>query len=166
MRDYPPAMAQVVVRRSSILAAPAKRVWEFAITEAGLEHEFGPWMRMRMPLHLRGKSLAEVPLGEPLGRAWLLFGRVIPFDYDEITLAERGPGMRFLERSRLGSVRSWQHERTVREAEDGACELIDLLTAVPRAPVSALGLDPLVARVISAVFDHRHRRLSELWGER
>ena len=46
-------MAQLEIRRSSELAAAAADVWEFAISEPGLEHEFGPWMRMTIPAGLR-----------------------------------------------------------------------------------------------------------------
>ena len=157
-------MPTIEIRRTSRLAAPAEEVWAFAISEAGLAHEFGPWMRMTIPRGLRGRTIADVPVGEPLGRSWLLFARFLPFDYDDLTLAEIGPGRRFLEHSKLGSARSWQHERLVAETGEGACELTDALTLVPRAPITALRLEWLASTIVGAVFDHRHRRLRERWG--
>jgi hypothetical protein len=84
-------------------------------------------------------------------------GGVVPFDYDDIQIVERGPGLRFLERSPMLSQRSWQHERWV-EAVDGGCRLTDRLTFEPRMPGG------LVRRVIEAIFSHRHRRLVQRFG--
>jgi hypothetical protein len=157
-------MTEIVVRRCTALASPATDVWAFAVTEAGIAYELGPWVRMTMPRMLRGASIADVPVGKPLGRAWLLLGQVMPFDYDDLMIAELGPGMRFLERSRLGSARHWQHERVVAPTDEGSCELTDVLTLVPRRPLAWLGLTPVVRWIVEAIFDHRHRRLARRWG--
>ena len=151
---------------ASTLAAPAERVWAVALSEDGINFELAPWVRMTMPRGIRpGSGIADVPVGEPLGRSWLLLARVVPVDYDELCLAERGPGMRFLERSRLGSARAWEHERAVVAAGDGACELTDRVAIELRAPLRAIGGGAIAARIIRALFEHRHRRLRERWGE-
>ena len=31
------------------LAAPAEQVWAAAVSEEGINHELGPWLRMTMP---------------------------------------------------------------------------------------------------------------------
>ena len=90
-----------------------------------------------------------------IGRSWVLALGVIPFDYDDITLVERGPGLRFLERSPMGSMRLWQHERVVEPRGDDACAVTDRLTFEPRVP----GARRLVRRIIERIFAHRHRRL-------
>jgi ligand-binding SRPBCC domain-containing protein len=157
-------MAELVISRSSTLAASAEDVWGFATSEAGLEHEFGPWMRMTIPAGLQGKAIGDVAVGQPLGRSWILLGGFLPLDFDDLMIAEIGPGMRFVERSKLGSARSWQHQREVVATDEESCELTDTLTVVPRAPISALRADRLVERIVGSVFDHRHRRLRQRWG--
>jgi hypothetical protein len=85
----------------------------------------------------------------------VLLGGVLPVDFDDITLVERGPGMRFLERSPMGSMRLWEHERTVTPRGGGESEVRDRLTFEPRLPVGR------IARAgVERVFRHRHRRLA------
>ena len=147
------------------LAAPAADVWNAALSEEGINFELAPWMRMTMPRGVGpGTGIADVPVGEPLGRSWLLLGRLLPVDYDDLCLAERGPGMRFLERSRLGSARAWEHERVVRPAGEDECELTDRLAIELRAPLRAVRGGAVAARLLRALFTHRHRRLEARWG--
>lgn len=147
------------------LAAPAEQVWEAALSEAGINYELGPWLRMTMPRGLdEGISIEDVPLGEKLGRSWILLARVIPVDYDDLCVVERGPGMRFLERSRLGSARHWQHEREVIALGPASCGVSDRLEIELRAPLRAIGGATIAGRLIRTLFTHRHRRLRERWG--
>jgi ligand-binding SRPBCC domain-containing protein len=147
------------------LAAPAEQVWAAALSEEGINYELGPWLRMTLPKGLdSGIRIDDVPLGEKLGRSWVLLARVIPVDYDDLCLVERGPGMRFLERSQLGSARRWEHEREVVAVGDGACELTDRLELELRAPLRAIGATGIAERVVGRIFTHRHRRLRERWG--
>jgi ligand-binding SRPBCC domain-containing protein len=143
------------VQRTTEVPAPAEAVWGRVTSVEGVNHELGPWMRMTVPRAARGLTLEEVPLGERVGRSWVLLLGVIPFDYDDITLVERGPGMRFLERSPMGSMRLWQHERLVEARGDGACAVTDRLTFAPRVP----GAGRLVRAIVERIFRHRHRRL-------
>jgi hypothetical protein len=112
-------------------------------------------MRMTEPRAARGMSLADVELGRPLGRSWVLLLGVIPFDYDDITLVEVDPGRRFLERSPMGSMRHWEHERVVEARGDRACTVTDRLTFEPR--LRAAG--GVVRGIVERLFAHRHRRL-------
>ena len=104
-----------VVERTTEMPAPADAVWERVTSIEGVNHELRPWMRMTVPReargHLAGGRRAQ-PAASAAAGCWLL--GVIPFDYDDITLVERGPGLRFLERSPMGSMRLWQHERAGR----------------------------------------------------
>jgi hypothetical protein len=46
----------------------------------------------------------------------------VPFEYDDLVIVERGPGLRFLERSSTLVAHTWQHERTVAPTDHG-CRL-------------------------------------------
>ena len=148
------------LERSSTLPVAADRVWARVVTEEGVNHELRPILRMTMPKGLRGRTIDDVPLGEPLGRSWLLLGTVVPVDYDELCLAEVEPGRRFLERSRTLAFSLWEHERLVEPAGDGRCRVTDRLRfelrpGLRRVPsAGALG-----SAVVGALFAHRHRRL-------
>jgi hypothetical protein len=159
-----PAGRPVSVVQTSRLSAAAEEVWRRAVSPEGINHELGPWLRMRMPAALEGRSIEDLPLGEPLGRSWILLFGVIPVDYDDLLLAERGPGLRFLERSQLLSMARWQHEREVRSVGEG-CEVTDRLTFELR-PLSAAmpGSQRLARAMIAWIFRHRHRRMAAWFG--
>jgi ligand-binding SRPBCC domain-containing protein len=147
------------------LGAPADEVWRFAVAPEGINYELGPWVRMTMP---RGVSedmtLDDVAPGERLGKSWIFLAGFIPVEYDDLCLAEVGPGMRFLERSTMASARSWEHQREVVSTGESACEITDRLTIDLRAPVRLLGGGWLAPRVIRLLFRHRHKRLRLRWG--
>jgi ligand-binding SRPBCC domain-containing protein len=139
-------------------------VWRHATTPAGINAEFGPWMRMTVPRRLRHTSLDEVELGVRVCRSWVLVLGVVPFEYDDLVIAERGPGLRFLERSSTLVARTWQHERTVVPTDHG-CRLTDRVSLEPRRAVGRLhGSRAMVRRVVEAIFVHRHRRLAARFG--
>lgn len=149
------------VEQVSHVAAPAGEVWARAITPEGINHELGPWLRMTMPPGLRGATIDDVRIGEPLGRSWLLLGRVLPVDYDDLCLAELEPGRRFLERSSMLSMRLWQHERIVEPAAEDACTVTDRLSFQLRRPLAWIpGADRIAAALVRRIFAHRHRRLA------
>jgi hypothetical protein len=150
----------VSVERSSRLAAPADRVWAGAVTEEGINDELRPLLRMTMPPGLRGQTIDTVEVGTPLGRSWLLLGGLLPVDYDDLCLVELEPGRRFLERSKLASLRDWQHERIVEAAGADACVVTDRLGFVPRIP----GTRAVAVRIVGALFAHRHRRMTRRYG--
>jgi hypothetical protein len=135
-------------------------VWRRAVTPEGINHELRPWMRMTVPRKLRGRTIDDVEPGQRLGRSWLLLFGLIPFDYDELGLAELGPGFRFLERSTMLSMRRWEHERTVQPGSEGTCEVTDRIAFELRRPLALLpGLPSLVRALLARLFAHRHRQL-------
>ena len=69
------------------------------------------------------------------------------------------PGRGFLERSRMLSMRVWEHERRLQPVA-GGCRIVDRLTFQPRLP----GMGPLLERFIRLTFRHRHRRLRGQFG--
>jgi hypothetical protein len=154
-----PITRSVTYSVSSVVTAPRVDVWMRVTSQPGLDHEFRPVLRMRFPHAHRGSTIGDLPVGEPIGRAWLLLGGLLPVEYDDLCLVEVEPGSHFVERSTLGSARAWQHERRLQDA-DGGTRLTDTVTLTPRR-----GLPAGVARaLVAALFRHRHRRLRAWFG--
>ena len=82
---------------------------------------------MSVPDSIRGKVIEELPLGVPICRSWLFLFGIVPIDYDDITIADCEPGRRFREESTTLNMRSWSHERVLRDLP-GGCEVTDTLT--------------------------------------
>ena len=145
------------------LAAPAEEVWERATTLEGVNEELRPWLRMRPPANLRGARISDLEPGVPAGRCWLLLGGILPVDYDDLTLVDI-ESRRFLERSRMLTMETWQHERLVEPAAEG-CVVTDRLTFRLRPALALLpGSERLAHAVVGALFRHRHRRLAAMYG--
>jgi hypothetical protein len=141
------------------LAASAEHVWARVTGVEGVNDELMPVMRMTVPRGLENATLEQLPLGEPAGRSWVLLFGLLPVDYDDLTIAERGPGSRFLERSTMLTQASWSHERTV-EPVAGGCRVTDHLRWRGRIPP----LGAMYAIVVPRLFRHRHRRLAKRFG--
>ncbi len=147
--------SSVLVEQRSVVDAPVALVWARVVTAEGINDEMLPWMTMSPP---RGSTLSvdTVEVGVPLGRFWLRLFGVVPFDYDQLMIAELEPGRRFHEKSTMLSMKRWEHERVVEPAGDGTTAVLDRVTFEPRLPLLA----PVFARVIGWFFGHRHRRLA------
>jgi ligand-binding SRPBCC domain-containing protein len=146
---------------TSKLGRPAAEVWARATTEEGINDELSPILRMTMPPGLRGKTVDDVEVGTPLGRSWILLGRVLPVDYDDLFLAELEPGRRFLERSRTLTFSVWQHERVVEPMGGRACRVTDRLGFELKRGVGWIpGMARLAEAVVGFLFRHRHGRLA------
>ena len=155
----------ITFERTTHLASDAGTVWQHVTTPRGINDEFKPWMRMTVPRRLRDVRLDDVELGVRLCRSWVLVLGVVPFEYDDLVLVERGPGMRFLERSSTLVARTWQHERTVVGSGPEGCDLTDRLSLDPRPAFARLpGGEAIAGRVVRAIFGHRHRRLRLRFG--
>jgi hypothetical protein len=149
------------VERTSSLARPATEVWDRAVSEEGINYELSPILRMTMPRGLRGKTIDDVEVGVPLGKSWILLGRIIPVDYDDLFLAELEPGRRFLERSKTSTFDPWQHERIVEPVGAGSCRVTDRLTFEMKPWIGWIpGSARLATAVVRFLFRHRHRRLA------
>jgi ligand-binding SRPBCC domain-containing protein len=146
-----------VIERRSVVEAPADRVWQRVVTPEGINDELGPWMTMSMPRGAESLTVDTVPVGTPIGRAWLRLFGVLPFDYDQLTIAELQPGRSFREESTMLSMSRWQHERSV--TPDGTTKAVvhDRITFQPRAWLRFA--TPVLEAGIGALFGHRHRRL-------
>jgi hypothetical protein len=145
---------------ASRLEALPSTVWERVITPEGINDEMRPLLKMTLPHGVENLNPANIELGKPLGRSWILLFGLVPFDYDEITLVRLEEGVGFLERSQMLSQRLWEHERTIDPAGPGECVIRDRVAWVPRLGLPGRPLRPL----IRAFFRHRHRRLHRRFG--
>lgn len=120
---------------------------------------------MTVPRRLRAMSLDDVQLGVRVCRSWVLLLGIVPFEYDDLVLVERGPGFRFLERSSTLTATPWQHERTVVPRGSG-CDLTDRVSAELRPGVARVpGAARTFGSMVRAIFAHRHRRLVAIYGD-
>lgn len=150
--------AAVELRYSSRLRTPAPEVWHAAMSLAGINAEAMPVFRMTAPPGVRGMVDAEFVPGQMLFRSRVLAFGLIPYDWTELTLVEFEPGRRFVEQSRMGSMRSWQHIRTIDPLGDG-CVVTDELRFEPKWP------RPIARLMIGIAFRNRHRQLKRRFGE-
>jgi ligand-binding SRPBCC domain-containing protein len=149
-----------VFRKVTEIACPVDRVWERVTTQEGINDEMGPYLKMTMPRQFRGKSIADVAPGTRIGKSLLLLFGVLPFGFDDITIAKIDPGRMFREESAMTGMRIWVHHRTL-EPVGNRTIVTDEITLAPRAPMGLVpGWGKLVSTVLSAFFTHRHRRLS------
>lgn len=145
---------------TTALPAPALAVWEHVTEMAGVNGELRPLIRMTVPAGLADARLADLPLGQRAGRSWLLLFGFLPVDYDDLTIAEHGPGYRFLEQSRMLTQARWEHERVVIPTESG-CTVTDRLRWEGRFPP----LGALFGLGVPVLFRHRHRQLRKRFGD-
>jgi hypothetical protein len=119
-----------------------------------------PFLRMTLPPGVEQLNPESIEIGKPIGRSWILLFGLLPFDYDDVTLVRLEPGSGFLERSRMLSQRSWEHERTLEPAA-GGCFVTDRVRWQPRLGLPARPLRPIIAWF----FRHRHKRLRRHFGD-
>jgi ligand-binding SRPBCC domain-containing protein len=153
----------MIVERQSIIRAPVEQVWARVVTPEGINDELRPWMTMSMPRGQESLTVDNVPVGKPIGRCWMRLFGVLPFDYDQLMIAELWPGRGFHEESTMLSMRLWRHERTLEPDGEARTVVRDRLTFELRAPLRPL--TPLIAAGIRALFGHRHRRLHRYFAD-
>jgi len=149
--------APTVIERRTVVDAPAEEVWQRVVSPDGINDELRPVMTMSMPRGAESLTVDNVPVGVPIGRAWLRLFGVLPFDYDWLTIAELEPGRRFREESTMLSMSLWHHQRTVTPDGAKASVVHDRVSFRLRAGLRLS--TPLVAAALGALFSHRHRRL-------
>ena len=144
---------------SSDLAAAPEVVWRHVTDMDGVNSELTPLLRMTVSPGLESARLDRLPVGRRAGRSWLLLFGFLPVDFDDLTIAEYGPGHRFLEQSTMLTQSRWEHERTV-AAIAGGCRVVDRLAW--RGRVAPLGA--LYRLAVPVLFRHRHARLRRLFA--
>lgn len=148
-----------VVRIQTELAVPVEPLWAHVTSFAGINDELRPLLRMTVPSRLRAGGSLELASPAKLGKSVLLVFGVLPVDYDDIAIVEIEPPHRFLERSRMLSAASWEHERTLTPTERG-CLLVDRVEFQPRFA----GTGAVLREVVPRLFRHRHARLLRRFG--
>lgn len=149
-----------VFRKVSEIDCPVDRVWDRVTTQEGINDEMGPYLKMTMPRQFRGRSIGDVTPGTRIGKSFLLLFGVVPFGFDDITIARIDPGRMFREESIMTGMRIWVHHRTLEPSGDKTV-VTDEITLAPQAPMGLIpGWGKVMSRVLSAFFSHRHRRLS------
>lgn len=152
-------MPRTVVVTSALRAAP-EVVWAHASTMEGVNRELGPWVRMGYPREVAGRRLSPEDTGRVLFTSTLWILGVLPYDRHALRLERVAPGEGFAEESTSWTMRRWRHERTLSPLPDG-CTLTDRVTFEPRMP----SVGPVVERIVSAVFHHRHAVLRRTFGQ-
>ena len=164
MFSFMSSKAPTVIERGTVVDAAAEEVWQRVVTPDGINDELRPVMTMSMPRGAEFLTVDNVPVGVPIGRAWLRLFGVLPFDYDYLTIAELEPGRRFREESTMLSMSLWRHERTVTPDGAEASVVHDRVSFRLRAGLRLS--TPLVAAGLGALFSHRHRRLQRHFAVR
>lgn len=150
-------MKDVRLSFSSVLGAPPEVAWAWACSTRGVNEELAAsYLQMDFPEGLDALTPETVTLGESIARVPLLLFGFIPIDASELTIAEIGPGYRFLERSPMRSCSLWEHERRI-EAHPQGCVLRDDLHFVPRR------LRGTTTSFVERLFALRHGRLQREW---
>jgi ligand-binding SRPBCC domain-containing protein len=151
----------IEVERTSELTSPAEVVWAHATSMAGVNVELRPWLHMTVP---RGLDLQPRTISPPGGFAfhsWILLAGVLPFDRHALGFEAMEPEQFwFHERSSSWLQREWIHWRWIEPTAKG-CRLTDRVRCTPRVALA----EPLIGRIVRAVFDHRHRVLRSLFGQ-
>lgn len=145
----------------SLLRATQDEVWAHVSSARGINQEFWPLLRMTAPRRVREQGLGAVQVGERVCRSWVLLLGVLPVDYDDITLVRLDPPRGFLERSKMLSQRTWEHERAIEPCADG-CTITDRIRYEPRVPLP----DSAFRALYALIFRLRHRRLRQRFGGR
>ncbi|MEE4025881.1 hypothetical protein V1Y59_22550 [Gordonia sp. PKS22-38] len=141
----------------SVIPAPAEAVWERVASVEGINDELMPYMRMVFPRRHRGKSVADIEVGAPIGKVILLYGGFLPVDFDDLTIVELTPGRGFREESSMASMTVWHHTRHLTALSQERTEVVDDLAFRPRLPLRPL--TPLLVWFVGHLFRHRHRKL-------
>ena len=144
-------------RFTSNLKAGQSELWRWITSVEGISEEMSPLLRMTVPRGVTNLESLTIEIGRPMFRSWLLLFKVIPFDYSDFALEKVDPEVGFVEKSRMGSMRTWKHVRHISPCENGH-RLTDELTFEPRFA------GWLTNKIVTFFFKHRHRQLKRYFG--
>jgi len=142
----------ITLEFSSTLKTSRGELWSWITDLRCLRKEMMPFMRMTAPAGVAKLTDIQVIPGKPLFRSIILYLGVLPLDYSDVTLVSLAPGERFVEQSRMGSMRSWRHTREIlpHPHDPGRLVLRDELQFEPRFPRG------LTTWLVRKFFEHRH----------
>lgn len=152
-------MNTVRITFESIIPATPNELWNWSTSVRGVEAEMRPLLKLHFPAGMTHIPQDDASLGKVLGNCeFLLFG-ILPVDLSRLTFVEIEPGRRFVEQSRLLSMKSWRHERVIAHGLDGT-RVVDTLEFTPRFAAG------IVKWFVSRMFEHRHVMLRRQFHER
>lgn len=154
-------MSEVSLTFSSELLCSREVLWKWITSVRGIRHEMRPLLYMTAPRGVQSLEDLDISPNHPLFRSYLLAGCVIPVDFIDLTLQTVVPGEFLVEKSVMGSMRSWLHERRLEPVAYGVqpcTRVVDRLRFEPRIAT------PLVRRLVKHLFEHRHRVLCRVFG--
>ena len=145
------------LRFSTYLDVEPEKAWGWITSFAGINTELKPYVTMSAPKGVQSIDDVEIQFGKPLFRSWLKLFGIMPIDYSNLTLVELKAGEGFLERSSMGSMKIWQHERKILPEGNGVL-IIDELMFESRLP-SVVALP-----IVKMLFKNRHKKLDEYFN--
>jgi ligand-binding SRPBCC domain-containing protein len=145
----------ITLRFESKLHSSAECVWEWITSIDGISNEMWPYFRMSVPRGVRSLTDLDIRLGERMFRSYIFLFSILPIDFSDMTLVELDSGLGFVERSPMGSMKFWRHERRIVPtiSDSRKVILLDELTFQPRLARRFVGW------FIKHVFTHRHNVL-------
>jgi len=135
------------LRVSSRFLATPESVWALKTDPENLREEFLPWLRLSVD---DLESLRSALKGEELPRT--IDARIWAVLAWPIQLTEYEEGASYCDRSQNAVFEEWEHHHVLQPASD-AVRYLDAVTFTSR-----IGPPWLVARLVEALFVHRHRR--------
>ena len=130
------------------------------MTPEGINDEMRPYLRMTLPPGSSGSTPRASRSARRSAAAGSSSSACSPSTTTRSALARLEPGRGFLERSKMLSQRTWEHERTLEPAAGGGCLITDRVRWQPRLGLPGRPLRPIIAWF----FRHRHKRLRQHFG--
>jgi ligand-binding SRPBCC domain-containing protein len=102
----------------------------------------------------------ELISDQPLFRSWLLLFGLIPVEYDLLRIVDVEEGVSFSERSSMGLLREWNHDRILTD-DNSSTEVIDKVSFTTRIPFTSW----IIATIVRFLFHYRHYRLGRKFSK-
>jgi hypothetical protein len=134
-------------------------IWKRVSCFSGVNEELYPLMQMTCPdptLQLTSQLISN----KPLFRSWLLLFGFIPIDYDLIGITDCKEGHSFSERSSMGLMSKWHHDRFLHELNDNQTQVVDKLSFISRIPFTGF----ILSFIVRMLFKYRHYKLKTFYG--
>lgn len=152
-------MQPYVLERSQFIPHAIDAVFAFFCDAGNLERITPPWMQFNIltpaPIEMRPGAVIRYALSY----------RGIPLRWTTEILVWRPPEV-FVDVQTRGPYRMWHHTHRFESEGDGT-RMIDVVRyALPFGPFGRMAHTLSVRRDIEAIFDYRHRRITELFGAR
>lgn len=150
-------MATYIVVREQVIARPIRDVFGFFADAGNLDAITPDWLGFSIvtprPIEMRPGAMIEYRLrwhGLPIG--WVT------------RIEEWTPPVRFVDTQIRGPYRMWHHTHEF-ESEAGGTRMRDIVRyQLPFGPIGRAAHWLSVGRDVGRIFDHRYRRVAELFG--